>query len=189
MSDIKVLGNGTGQNGPADEKAKTMTTTAEPDLKPDARNSGRTGSLKITPRRSLELTPSARRRIAALTTWIKAEEPKIDDTAVFGADVRMGCGDGPGIWFGDTAEIPLMSLTPDKRFDYRMGWLAGKGDVVVVGGPDCLAFETYQKRLIGADCLTYLNVDPRNKVPRRATAAICLRDEEAFAQLLSVLAA
>ncbi|MDJ0630129.1 MAG: hypothetical protein QNJ44_17880 [Rhodobacter sp.] len=81
-----------------------------------------------------------------------------------------------------------MSHAPDKRFDYRMGWLAGPQDVVVIGGPDCPAFEAYQRTVTGSVGLTYLNVDPANAMPRRATTAICLRDVNSFERLEGVVA-
>ncbi len=129
-----------------------------------------------------------RDKIDELAAEIRVAEPKIDDTAPFGRAVRKGCGDGPGIWFGDTAEIPLMGTSWEKRFDYRMGWLAGPGDVILIGGPDCLAFEEYQKRFTGNRRMTYLNVDPKNAVPRHAVPAICLRNADAFAKLRDAVA-
>lgn len=126
-------------------------------------------------------------RIDALASEIKARSPRINDVQTFGPDVVKGCGDGPALWFGDTAEIPLMGRNPLKRFDYRLGWLAADGDIVVIGGASCKAFETYQRAWLKAPRLTYLNVDPKSKPPRISTLAMCLSDPDAYGRLVATL--
>ena len=126
-------------------------------------------------------------RIDTLASEIRASSPRIDDIEVFGSGVDTGCGSGPGLWFGDTAEIPLMGRNPVKRFDYRLGWLAADGDIVVIGGASCKPFETYQREWLQAPDLSYLNVDPKSKPPRTSTLAICLRDPDAYGLLVAAL--
>lgn len=126
-------------------------------------------------------------RIDALASEIRARSPRIDDVQTFGPDVVKGCGDGPALWFGDTAEIPLMGRNSVKRFDYRLGWLAADGDIIVIGGASCEAFETYQRASLKAPGLTYLNVDPKSKQPRISTLAMCLSDPEVYARLVAAL--
>lgn len=126
-------------------------------------------------------------KIDALESEIRAHYPWIDDVQTFGPDVVKGWGNGPALWFGDTAEIPLQGRNPAKRFDYRLGWLAADGDIVVIGGPNCGPFETYQREWLQAPRLTYLNVDPQSKPPRTSTLAICLRDPDAYGRLVATL--
>jgi len=128
------------------------------------------------------------KRIANLAAEIRAEFPKIDDLLPFGPGVHKSVGAGPCVWFGDTAEIPLLAQSRRVRVDYRMGWLAENTDIIVIGGPDSAAFETYQRQWLKAPDLRYLNVDPDEGLPRRATPAICLRDQAAFGQLCDALA-
>jgi hypothetical protein len=127
------------------------------------------------------------RRIDVIGAEIRANSPRIEDVQMFGPGVVKGCGSGPGLWFGDTAEIPLMGRNPGKRFDYRMGWLAADGDIVVIGGPSCKPFETYQRDWLQAPGLTYLNVDPKSKPPRISTLAMCLRDPDIYGRLVAAL--
>ncbi|WP_339764731.1 hypothetical protein [uncultured Hoeflea sp.] len=102
--------------------------------------------------------------------------------------MHKGIGAGPSVWFGDTAEIPLLGLSTGKRFDYRLAWLAQDNDIVVIGGQNCTAFEAYQRNYLHAPGIRYLNVDPDAVLPRRATPRICLRDPAAFSDLCDALA-
>lgn len=80
-----------------------------------------------------------------------------------------------------------MGRHPAKRFDYRLGWLAADGNIVVIGGLSCRSFETYQRERLKAPGITYLNVDPNSKPPRVSTLAVCLRDPDAYARLVGAL--
>ena len=145
-------------------------------------------ALWLHPRAAPDLSPGKREKIARLASELRAEDPRIDDLSPFGAGVHQGIGEGPCIWFGDTAEIPLLAQSSLKRFDYRIGWLAQDRDVVVIGGPQFPAFEDYQRRLLDAPDLKYLNVDPQTAAPRRATTSICARDSGAFETLCRAVA-
>ncbi len=154
----------------------------------DASARVRVGPLWIRQSRRTELGVQTRRKIDEVAAEIRGADREVDATAAFGSGVATGCGSGLGIWFGDIAEIPLMSQNPAKRFDYRLGWLAGPADIVVTGGPICPDFEQYQKRIIGAPSLSYLNVDPSSTLPRRATPTICLREAAVLDRLCGALA-
>jgi len=145
-------------------------------------------SLSFRPKQIPGLSPETLQRIANLSAEIRLSDPRIDDLSAFGAGVHKGIGAGPCVWFGDTAEIPLLGLNLGKRFDYRLAWLAQDSDIVVIGGVDCPAFEAYQRRSLGAPGIRYLNVDPDTIPPRRATPTISLRDPIAFGQLCDALA-
>jgi hypothetical protein len=146
------------------------------------------GSLCFNPHRIPKLRAATLHRIAELADDIRSSEPRIDRLSPFGAGVRRGIAAGPSVWFGDTAEIPLLGRKPGKRFDYRLAWLAKDNDVVITGGLRCETFESYQRRWLGAPKLRYLNVDPEPVAPRRATPTICLRDQETFDLLCGELA-
>jgi len=161
-------------------RSKSSSSSNEP-------GSGRQ-SLSVWPRHVSALSPGILRRIADLADEIRLSDPRIGVLPPFGTGVRKGIGAGPSVWFGDTAEIPLLGLNTRKRFDYRLGWLAQDRDVVVIGGADCPAFEAYQRSFLGAPGISYLNVDPDAARPRRATPTICLRNPVAFSKLCDVLA-
>ncbi len=151
-----------------------------------ARLEGR--SLRLRPRPMADLSADALQRITDLAAEVRVEDPRIDNLSPFGASVRKGTGKGPCVWFGDTAEIPLMSQNPRIRFDYRLGWLAQDHDIVVIGGPHFRAFEGYQRAWLNTPGLRYLNVDPDPVPPRRATPKVCLRDATVFGKLCGALA-
>ncbi len=145
----------------------------------------RCGPLCIVERRLVDMDGRTRDRIAALAEKIKRADRRIGDISAFGPGVHKGCCAGSGIWIGDAAEIRFMGRTPGKRFDYRLGWLAGLEDVVVIGGSSYRSFEDYQRQIIGAPGLRYLNVDRGDTGPRCATQIRCLRDPTAYRLLIS----
>lgn len=134
------------------------------------------------------LAPEALRRIASLAADIRLSDARIDAVSPFGAGVHKGIGAGSCVWFGDTAEIPLLGRNSNRRFDYRLAWLARDGDIVVMGGRNSPAFEAYQRGWLDAPGLRYLNIDPETATPRRAASTICLRDPAGFALLCAALA-
>jgi hypothetical protein len=141
----------------------------------------------IVPVLNCTLSQAERRAITVLAGEILSEQPKLGVLPPFGADVRMGFGDGRRVIFGDNGEIPLLLQKRPSRLDYRMGFLAGDGDVVVVGGQSSQAFQGYQQSITGARGVIYLNVDPHEKPPLLATPVICLRQPQAFRRLAALL--
>lgn len=135
-----------------------------------------------------DLAPEALRRIASLAADIRLSDARIDAVSPFGAGVHKGIGTGSCVWFGDTAEIPLLGRNSNRRFDYRLAWLARDRDIVVMGGRNSPAFEGYQHDWLDAPGLRYLNVDPETAMPRRAASTICLRDPAGFESLCAALA-
>jgi hypothetical protein len=135
--------------------------------------------------RSPAILPAARADIAALADSIRIEEPRIGDTGVFAPHARIGWGGGMAILIGDAAEIPLMIGMGGHHLDYRMGWLARDGDLVVVGGAYDTAFEAYQKAVLGQPGIDYLHVPSDQGRNRRPVPIVCLRESEVFDVLLS----
>ena len=164
-----------------------MNEGHQPGLSSSEAGSG-SGFLSFRPRQIPELASKALRRIASLAADLRLSDARIDDLSPFGAGVHKGIGAGPCVWFGDTAEIPLMGRNPEARFDYRLAWLARDNDIVVMGGRHFPAFEAYQRGWLDASGLRYLNVDPETASPRRATSTICLRDPAGFDRLCGALA-
>lgn len=130
------------------------------------------------------ISPDARTRITRLARQITQEERRIGDITVFGKRVRRGLGEGAAIVIGDTAEIALMRDTERHHLDYRLGWLARSGDLVVVGGPACTAFESYQRRILDEPGIGYLHVRTHWQGRRHAVARLCLHDEAVYDSLL-----
>ena len=98
--------------------------------------------LRVIANRFPTVTVKTRAAISQLADDIRSSDPRIGDTGPFGPDVQVGQAQRPAILFGDTGEIPLVAKAGRNRFNYRMGWLVGPVDLVVVGGAVCPAFET-----------------------------------------------
>ena len=130
-------------------------------------------------------TETMRATVAKVAADLRAAEPRIGDVSAFGPGVHIGFGDGPAIILGDTGEIPLMIAAGRHHVDYRLGWLARNGDLVIIGGPVSPTFEAYQKRVLDAPGIDYHHVETLENGRRRATPAICLRNAEVYARLLS----
>lgn len=141
----------------------------------------------IVPTHSPRISASDRATVMALATRICAEQPKLADIAGFGDRVRLGFGTDRVALIGDNGEIPLLAARQRERLDYRFGYLAGEGDVIIIGGRSSTTFEAYQRDVLGLDRLTYLNVDPEETRPPRATPAICLSDPLHFEALMRCL--
>ena len=140
--------------------------------------------VRIVARRSPVLSPALRTAAEALAEGIRAAEPAIDRIEPFGPDVRKGCGAGPKLLFGDSSEIPLMGEVRYNRLDYRIGFLADEGDLVVVGDARNIVFERYQRQVLGIERLEYQGVETEHQGRLRATPVSCLRDDAAFVRLL-----
>ena len=99
-----------------------MDKCHEPDLPSSEPGSGeRLPSFR--PMEIQRLAPAALQRIASLAADIRLSDARIDALSHFGAGVHKGIGAGSCVWFGDTAEIPLLGQNSNRRFDYRLAWL------------------------------------------------------------------
>jgi len=142
-----------------------------------------TPCVRVVARRFPVPSPAVRRAVAALAAEIRTTEPSIGDAGAFGPDVFKGCRPGPKVLFGDSGEIPLLAEASYNRLEYRFGFLAGEGDLVVVGDARHEAFERYQQRALALTRLDYMSVATRSRSRYRATPAACLRDEAAYQRL------
>jgi hypothetical protein len=148
-----------------------------------AARAGTAPCVRTVSRRSPGLSTEVRCAVEALATEIRAGEPAIGDVDVFGPDVFRGCGPEPKVLFGDSGEIPLIAEASYNRLDYRIGFLAGEGDLIVIGDVRHPAFEDYQRQVLGLSRLDFTSFATQFRGRYRATPATCLRDEPAYAQL------
>lgn len=139
--------------------------------------------IRVVSRRLVDLRAEDRGAVAALAAEIRAAEPEIGNIDQFGTDVFKGCGIQPKVLFGDSGEIPLLAEASYNRLDYRLGFLAGKGDLLVVGNDRNRDFERYQKQVLGVPELDYMSVPTQFGGRYRATPATCLRDEATYQRL------
>jgi hypothetical protein len=135
--------------------------------------------------RAPAIPAEARSEIAMLAEAIRAEEPRIGDTDVFSPHAKIGWGGGPAVLIGDTGEIPLMMGSDRHHLDYRFGWLARSGDLVLVGGVRDLEFEAYQRSILGEPGVEYLHLPTEAEGFRRAAPIVCLHQQDVFNSLLS----
>jgi len=132
-----------------------------------------------------DVSGDIRADVSTLADEIRQADRRIGDTSFFGPDAQIGFGNGPAILLGDTGEIPLMIESGGHHLDYRLGWLARSGDLVVIGGLVSPAFEAYQKRILGEGGIDYLHVPEAGNGLRKPTPVICLRNQNVYRQLLN----
>jgi hypothetical protein len=139
--------------------------------------------IRIISKRSFNLTDRDRAFGREIATEFKKAEPGIGKTDWFGPLVHRGFARAPAILFGDNREIALMAETGASALDYRMGYLAGEGDLVIVGCERNTAFEAYQRQVLGLDRLDYRSPHAGPGTPWRASTSRCLRDDRVFDDL------
>lgn len=136
--------------------------------------------LAIRAVRDPEISDAMRVRIADLAEQLRSDDPELFRTAIFGADVAKGCGQGPAIIFGDSSEIPLLSREDGRWLEYRMGYLADAGDLMIVSGRRNPSFEAYQKKINGLKTMDYVALGTPIV---RSAPGYCLRDKATFEKL------
>jgi Pre ATP-grasp domain len=150
----------------------------------DPASKGGFGSCVTVVRRRFPAVPEAElAAIAELAADIRSADPGIGRTDHFGPLVHQGCSRSKTVLFGGSGEIPLLADMGINRLDYRIGFLAREGDMVVIGGPASPAFEAYQKKVLGLAELQYLAIDPPAGQMARATPVACLREETPYGVL------
>ncbi|MHA6262356.1 preATP grasp domain-containing protein [Arenibacterium sp. CAU 1754] len=135
------------------------------------------------------VAPEMHSRILRLADEIARSDPRIGDVSGFGDRVHIGHGNAASILIGDTAEIPLLMTVGRGQLDYRLGWLARDGDLVLVGGSQVPEFEAYQKLTLGAPHIRYHQVRTERDGQRNPVAQLCLRDSDVYAELLAFVRA
>ncbi len=127
-----------------------------------------------------EASDAERRNLFELARRLRAENPNLDRTALFGADVRKGFGRSAAIIIGNSLEIPLIGHKKGHQLEYRMGYLASEGDLIVICGKDCPSFERYQRKILELTSLEYLKL---GAATMRSAPGYCLRNKTAYKAL------
>lgn len=110
------------------------------------------------------IDPSELTRIGLLADALKRQRPNFYSTAAFGPSVRAALNDGPAVLIGDQSEIPLHGTPEEGQLQYRVGWLANAGDVLVISGASNAAFEHYMGNLLGVSGLQVTLAKPDDAV-------------------------
>lgn len=102
-------------------------------------------------------------RIPRLARQLLADEPALNNTALFDDRVSSGMAAAPGIFIEDHSQVALFSRALDRPYEYRARLLAGNGDLVVISGRRYPDFEDYCRDWLGLGDVQFLQ-------PRSGTA-------------------
>ena len=114
--------------------------------------------ISIVPQFDVRIDPAEMDRLDGLAGRFLSAEPALQDISAFGPGVTAGLTDTPRILIGDHSEIPLMDPAEQSLFGYRIGLLAGEGDVLVLAQARSPDFEHYLQRLLAAPTFDVLEV-------------------------------
>lgn len=117
-------------------------------------------SLPIVPHLPAEITKDERRAAVSLAKQLLSEEPALGATAPFGPQVTVGLGPWPSLVLEDHSAITLFETKGDPAYSYRALLLAGEGDLVAIGVPRSLAFESYCRDQLGLGKVEILTPRP-----------------------------
>ena len=154
----------------------------------DQRQAGRAigPSIPIVPQFDVRIELTEMRRLDALARCLLSDEPALNDTSVFGSGVKSGLTDAPRILIGDHSEISLMDSAEQSLFGYRIGLLAGGGDVLALAQARSLDFEHYLKHLLGVSSFDVLEVAEPAAQVSGSLPYRCLSTPHLLAKLLDV---
>ncbi|MGI9382065.1 MAG: hypothetical protein ACR2PO_02850, partial [Methyloligellaceae bacterium] len=125
-------------------------------------------------------------RLARLAAALRADEPALSSTDVFGPLVGSGMGRGPAVVIGDHREISLATEEDAQLYEYRLSYLAAAGDVLLISGNRNPAFESYREQALGFGPLEVLelqNLETDGPVP---LALRCRRDRSAMNRITEI---
>ena len=143
-------------------------------------------SIPIVPQFDVRIGLTEMRRLDALARRFLSDEPALSDTSVFGPGVTSGLTDAPRILIGDHSEISLMDSAEQSLFGYRIGLLAGSGDVLALAQSRNLDFEHYLKHLLGVSSFDVLKVVEPIAQVSSSLPYRCLSTPHLLAKLLDV---
>lgn len=143
--------------------------------------------IPVRPRYFPRISEPERQRIAERGRRLLAGEPGLNDTEVFGHDLRPGLVPGAGLFLED--HLPLQLVHPEEAvlLDYRMRMLAGSGDVVVLAGAPHSAFDAYCRDTVGLGDPLVVSPLPAAGPSGTTLAARC-RNDPALMMRLTALA-
>ncbi len=108
-----------------------------------------TAAIPIVEQIPVVLDADEKSRLTALAARLLADEPALNSTAAFGANVAAGCLPVPCVVIEDHSAIALFSREQLAIYDYRALLLAGTGDVLLVGTSRNEIFERYCREFLG----------------------------------------
>ena len=106
-------------------------------------------SIPIVAQLDVILDHRIREKAERLARRLLANEPALNNTAVFGPNVSSGLSGAPAIFFEDHSEISLFDVREDSPLEYRSLLLAGDEDIVLIGGRRHRPFEIYCRDKLG----------------------------------------
>lgn len=133
-----------------------------------------------------EITIAEQARINRIANRLLDEEPAFHSDKVFGDNVNCGLTNKPKLLIGDLSEIPLLGDAEDSIFGYRIGLLAGDGDILVLAQKRNFAFEDYLKKLLGLSKLDAVEVTTPFKRDRKSLPERCLKSRKHFEYILNI---
>jgi hypothetical protein len=131
-------------------------------------------SLPIVPHHAVDIDAAETRRIDRLAARLLEDEPTLDATAPFGAEVTAGLGHAAAVFLEDHSAIRLFETRGNPAYSYRALLLAGEGDLVLVGAARNPAFEDYCRERLGLGRAEVVPVLPAG--PPRPLAVACAED-------------
>lgn len=115
-------------------------------------------AISVVPQLDVRIAPAEMDRLDGIAGRFLSAEPALHDISAFGPGVTAGLTNAPRILIGDHSEIPLMDPAEQSLFGYRIGLLAGEGDVLVLAQTRSSDFERYLQHLLGVSSFDVLDV-------------------------------
>ena len=121
-------------------------------------------AIPVIGRLTVEIDQSERERLAACADGLLRNEPGLGQSGPFGAAVRPGLCEAPGVLIGDQREIGLHARVAEQVVEHRIALVASGGDTLIVERRN-EAFEDHLAGLLGIAPLETIALGP----PRAGT--------------------
>lgn len=143
-------------------------------------------SVPVVGQFDVSLSGDERQRLARLAALLRADEPALSSTDVFGPLVGTGLGQGPAVVIGDHREISLATEEGAQFYEYRLSHLAAAGDVLLISGNRNTDFERYREHALGLGSLEVLVLPDRKVDGPMPLALRCRRDRTAMNRIVEI---
>ncbi len=137
-------------------------------------------AIPIIPKLRVSISQSLCERLAKVAARITANEPALSFTNFFGTKVESGLFDGPALLIGDDREIALRREWDAQSFEYRISYLAGNDDMLLLSGNQNTAFELYRQHSLGLGPIDVINLSTRPSDDLVPLAIRCLSNADAL---------
>ena len=141
-------------------------------------------SISIARQFDVVVSDDERGCLAELAQRLRADEPALASTDVFGPFVEPGLGQGPAVVIGDHREISLSTEEGAQIFEYRISHLAAAGDLLLVSGSRSADFESYREHTLRLGPLEILELPDRKTDGPMPLALRCRRARSALGRLV-----